>query len=220
MKRTVLTVTSLVVCALLPAAAPAQKNKKQSGNLSIQAASTIKFGKSVTISGKLTGPNNDNKSIVLREDSWPFDGLVNVNPPASTNAQGEYAFTRSPTVNTLYQTRQGSLDSQVVTVEVSPVVSLRLSDRTPVAGRRVRFSGTVCPEHDGAPLQIQRRVAPKRYTTVTKTTLADAPGSTCSTYSKRVRIRRDGTYRTRILDSVDLDHTAGNSPARRIDVHR
>jgi hypothetical protein len=219
MKRIVLTATSLAVCALLPAAAPAQKNKKQPGNLTIQAASTIKFGRSVTISGKLTGPNNDNKSIVLREDPFPFDGLVNVNPPASTNAQGEYAFTRSPTVNTLYQTRQGGLDSQVATVQVSPVVSLRLSDSTPVAGRRVRFSGTVCPEHDGAGLKIQRRIAPKRFRTVAGTTLADAPGKTCSTYSKRVRVRRDGTYRALIPDSVDLDHVAGASRARRIDVH-
>src|SRR5215216_1280752 len=118
MKRIVLTATSLAVCAVLPAAAPAQK-KKQPGNLTIDAPSTVKFGRSITISGKLTGPGNDNKSIVLREDPWPFDGLVNVNPPATSNAQGEYAFTRAPTVNTLYQTRQGGLESRVLAVEVS-----------------------------------------------------------------------------------------------------
>jgi hypothetical protein len=219
MKRIVLTVTSLAACALLPAAALAQPKKKQPGNLTIQTPTTVKFGKSITISGKLTGPNNDNRSIMLREDPFPFGAFDNVNPQATTNAQGEYAFTRSPTVITRYQTRQGSNESQIVTVGVSPAISLSLSDSTPAAGKRVRFSGRVCPEHDGASLQIQRRVGPGRFSTVARTTLADAPGTSCSRYSKRVRVRRDGTYRTFLADTVDADHVAGTSRARRIDVH-
>jgi hypothetical protein len=214
MKRIFLTAIVIAMAGLLPAAAIAQK--KQPGNLTLTAPETVKFGRAVTLSGKLTGPNNDNKAVTLREDPFPFATFDDVAPTATTNAQGDYSFVRSPTVNTRYQTRQGGVESQVVTVLVSPTITLGLSDRTPRAGRRVRFFGRLCPEHDGQALVIQRRTAPKQWRNVASTTLADA-GTTCSTYSRRVRVRRDGTYRTRF--GGHDDHAAGNSRARRIDVH-
>jgi hypothetical protein len=119
-------------------------------------------------------------------------------------------------VNTRYQARQGGLESEILTVSVSPRVSLRVGDRTPAAGKRVRFSGRVCPQHDGASLAIQRRRAPKRWRTVAQVVTADA-GDECSTYSRRRRVRRDGVYRT--FFSGDADHAAASSRARRIDVH-
>jgi hypothetical protein len=91
-----------------------------------------------------------------------------------------------------------------------------LSDRTPAAGKRVRFSGRVCPQHDGVSLALQRRTAPKQWRTVARVVTADA-GDECSTYSRRRRVRRDGVYRT--FFSADADHAAGSSRARRIDVH-
>jgi hypothetical protein len=136
---------------------------------------------------------------------------------ATTDVNGDYAFTRTPTVNTRYQVRQGGEESEVVTVSVRPAISLRVGDRTPAAGRRVRFSGRVCPEHDGAALAIQRRRAPKIWRTVRRVALADDPGTTCSTYSRRVRVRRDGAYRASL--AADADHAAGTSRPRRIDVH-
>ena len=209
---------SVVILALLvalPGMAPAAQ--KQPGNLTISAsAGSVKFGRSVTLSGKLTGPKSDGKNVMLREDPSPFDAFDTVGT-ATTDANGDYSFTRTPTVNTRYQSRQGGNESEVVTVTVSPAISLRLSDRTPAAGRRVRLSGRVCPEHDGAALEIQRRRAPKRWRTVRRATLADDPGTACSTYSRRVRVRRDGAYRTFL--AADADHAAGTSRQRRIDVH-
>jgi hypothetical protein len=98
---------------------------------------------------------------------------------------------------------------------VSPRVSLRFGDRTPAAGKRVRLSGKVCPEHDGASLQIQRRKATKRWRTVARVVMADA--GTCSSYARRLRVRRDGAFRT--LFAGDGDHAAARSRVRRIDVH-
>jgi len=206
---------AVVLVAALPAVALGQQG--QPGNLTISAsADTVKFGRSVTLSGKLTGPKSDGKSITLREDPFPFDAFDNV-ATATTDANGDYAFTRTPTVNTRYQARQGGEESEVITVSVRPAISLRVGDRTPAAGRRVRFSGRVCPEHDGAALAIQRRRAPGQWRTVRRATLADAPGTACSTYSRRVRVRRDGAYRAFL--AAHEDHAAGRSRSRRIDVH-
>jgi hypothetical protein len=63
-------------------------------------------------------------------------------------------------------------------------------------GPTVRFWGRVCPEHVGASLAIQRRTAPKRWRTVRRTTLADLPGSRCSSYARRLRVRRSGARRS------------------------
>ena len=212
--RRVLSAASVALGVLaLPGSGVAQGQ----GNLTLSASQkTVKFGASVTLSGKLTGPNNDSKNVQLREDPFPFADFDNVGN-VMTNAQGDYSFVRTPSVNTLYMTRQGGTESKIVTVEVSPAISVRVSDRTPKVGTRIRFSGQVCPEFDGESLRIQRRVAPGRWRTVKRATLKDVPGGTCSSYARRVRVRRDGTYRTFL--PADADHAKSNSRTRRINVH-
>jgi hypothetical protein len=216
MSRVLATATVLVLCVAVPAAVTAQKPSKQPGQLSLSGVpNPVKFGKSVTISGKLAGPGKAKKDVTLSEDPFPVDDLTRVGT-ATVDDQGDYSFVRSPTVNTRYQTRQGGLESEILTVSVSPRVSLHVGDRTPAAGKRVRFSGRVCPQHDGASLAIQRRRAPRRWRTVAQVVTADA-GDECSTYWRRRRVRRDGVYRT--FFSGDADHAAASSRARRIDVH-
>jgi hypothetical protein len=230
MNRILIAVTVLAACASVPAATankppdkPAKKQPgkpvdtpgKQAGALSLTVApNPVKFGQSVTISGSLTGPNPTGRTITLREDPFPFDNLSNVGT-VDTDAQGNYSFVRSPTANTRYQTRQGGTESEIVTVAVKPRITLRFGDRTPAAGRRVRLRGKVCPEHDGGTLQIQRRKASKQWRTVAQVTMADA--GSCSSYARRLRVRRDGAFRT--LFAADSDHAATRSRVRRIDVH-
>lgn len=229
MNRILVAATVLVACASVPAATahkppdkppkkppgkPVDRPPKQAAALSLSATpNTVKFGRSVTVSGNLTGRNNTGRTVTLREDPFPLDELLNVGS-ASTDAQGSYSFVRSPTATTGYQARQGGVESQVVTVSVSPRVSLRFGDRTPAAGKRVRFSGKVCPEHDGGTLQIQRRKARRQWRTAARVTMADA--GTCSSYARRLRVRRDGSFRT--LFAADPDHAAARSRVRRIDV--
>lgn len=216
MKRTILALVVLVGFSVVPPAS-AQKPPKQPGNLTISTSpEPVRFGKSVTISGKLTGPKSAGKTIQLREDPFPFDLLENV-ATVDTNAQGDYSFLRTPSVNTRYQTRQGGNESKLVTVTVRPRISFRVSDRTPRRGRRIRLFGRVCPEHDGALLRIQRRIARGQWRTVARTQLRDLPGATCSAYSRRVRPRRDVVLR--LFLAADADHADGFSRRRRIDVH-
>lgn len=213
MRSTILLSVALLGLAATPAAANHQPGHQPSGNLTISAGSTlIKFGSSVTLSGKLTGRNPDGKSVTVQADPFPFAAFENLGT-VTTNATGDWSFINKPAVNTRYRARQGGTESPELTVNVRAAISLRVSDATPRAGARVRFSGRLCPEHDGATVALQRRTS-KGFRTVSSTTLADA--GTCSTYSKQLRVRRDGVYRA--FFAGDADTAAGPSRRRRINV--
>jgi hypothetical protein len=185
------------------------------GNLTLAAQpSTVTFGRAVTLSGKLTGNNNSGRPVTLRSDPFPFDNFDNAGN-ATTNAQGDYSLTQTPSLNTRYQARSGNEESAIVTVLVRPTVSLRLSDSTPRRGQRVRFSGRVCPEHDGSRVAIQRR-SRTGFRTVGRATLQDVPGTTCSRFARGLAVRRDGTYRAVIRGHND--HATGLSRSRRANV--
>ncbi len=79
----------------------------------------------------------------------------------------------------------------------------------------MRFSGRVCPEHDGTTVSIQRR-SNGRFRTIRRTTLRDIPNVACSSYRSVIRIRSTGRYRTVI--GAHADHARGVSPARRATV--
>jgi hypothetical protein len=64
-------------------------------------------------------------------------------------------------------------------------------------------------------VRLQRRGSGGRYRTIARTKLRDA-GNDRSTYSRRLRVFRDGTYRARV--PADADHLAGTSRRRRVDV--
>jgi hypothetical protein len=217
MKKIALVVIALAIWPLAASAnhKPGHSAPGGSGNLTLGAQpGTVVFGRTTTLSGKLTGNNNAGRQVTLRSDPFPFDNFSDAGT-ATTNTQGDYASAQKPTVNTRYQARSGNEESGIVTVLVRPRVSLRLSDSTPSAGQRVRLSGRVCPEHDGARVAIQRRTR-TGFRTVARTTLKDVPGSTCSRYARGIRVRRDSTYRT-VLGAHN-DHARGTSPRRRANV--
>jgi hypothetical protein len=179
------------------------------------------FRRATVISGRLKGPDNAGKTVVLREDEFPFgDGAKNV-ATTTTDAKGDYAFTRRPARNTSYQavaTRavtDGTAVSPAVLVKVRIRMSLRVSDRTPRVGQLVRFSGVACPAHKGLGVRIQRRTPKGTFRTVRRTTLRAAPR--CSAYSRRFRIFRDGVYR---VTADDSDHARGFSRTRFLNTPR
>jgi hypothetical protein len=212
MKR-VLVISAAALAALV---APSAQGAPPTQTLTMSAsATTVKFGGTVTLSGKLAGGKVDAKNVTVRQDPFPIDGFANAGS-ATTNATGDWSLAVKPTANTRFQARSGKADSPAVDVMVRPAISLKLSDRTPTRGQRVRFSGTLCPEHDGVAIALQRRTA-EGWRTVAKPVLADVAGATCSSYAKRLRVRRDSAYRARFLG--DADHVAGNSRVRRAQVH-
>jgi hypothetical protein len=215
MKPTLVIAIAAVLGVAAPAAADHRPGHGDPRNLTISATpTTVKFGGSVTLSGKLTGSNNAGRTVNIEHDVFPVDTFANAGS-ATTNATGDWTFAHKPTANTRYRARSGNAESQNQDVMVRPAITLRLSDRTPRPGQRVRFSGRLCPEHDGVKVALQRRFG-KTWRTLRQPTLKDVTGSTCSSYSQRLRVRRDGAYRTRFLG--DADHVAGNSRARRANV--
>jgi hypothetical protein len=208
--------------ALLPAAAPAhhqpghQGGGGGTGNLTLAATpNPVRHGRTVTFTGKLTGSSNSGRTVNLFSDAFPYDSFAAAGS-AVTNTSGDYSLTHKPTLNTRYEARVGNERSAVVTVLVRPAVSLRLSDYTPTRGQRVRFSGRVCPQHDGSSLSIQRRYR-TGYRTVRRTTLKDIVGSTCSSYRRTFRVYRDGRFRAVI--GAHADHATGLSRSRVANAH-
>jgi hypothetical protein len=213
MKRT-LFIAAAALAAVLVSTAQAQPEPK---NITLDATpTTVKFGGTVTLSGKLTGQNNSGRPVVVQQDPFPIDTFSNAGT-ATTNSTGDWSLILKPDRNTRYQARSGNADSKTVDVMVRPAISLRVSDRTPAAGTKVTFSGRLCPEHDGVRVALQRRSANNQWRTLRNPLLKDLPGTECSSYSRGLRPRRDGAFR--ILFRGDTDHAEGNSRVRRVNVH-
>jgi len=213
MKRT-LFIAAAALAALLVSTAYGQPQPK---NITIDATpTTVKFGGTVTLSGKLTGQNNDNRPVNVQQDPFPIDTFSNAQT-ATTNASGDWSLILKPDRNTRYQAHSGNADSKTVDVMVRPAISLRVSDRTPAAGTRVTFSGRLCPEHDGVRVALQRRSANNQWRTLRNPLLKDLPNTECSSYSRGLRPRRDGAFR--ILFRGDTDHAEGPSRVKRVNVH-
>jgi hypothetical protein len=211
MKRIIIT-TAAVAMLAMPAALSAQQGQ----TLTLTASPTaVKFGGTITLSGKLSGNNVDGRNVRIQRDVLPLDSFENAGN-ATTNATGDWSLAITPDANARYRASVGNTDSTPVDVTVRAAVSLRLSDRTPRVGQRVRFSGRVCPEHDAVAIALQRRFS-TGWKTISSPVLADIPNAACSSYSVTRRVRRDGRFRARFLG--DTDHAAGNSRVKRARVH-
>jgi len=179
------------------------------------------FRGATVISGRLKGPNNAGKTVVLREDEFPYGTGIRNAATTTTDAKGDYTFTRRPARNTAYQAvantgvTYGTTVSIGVLVKVRIRMSLRVGDRTPRVGQIVRFRGRACPAHDGLLVRIQRKTRKGTFRTVRRTTLRAA--TRCSVYRRRFRVYRDGTYR---VTSDDRDHARGFSRPRFLNAHR
>lgn len=179
----------------------------------------VVFGRTTALSGMLTAAKAGDQKVDVQADFFPYDGRFTKVTTAKTAANGAWTAAVKPPLNTRFRAHKGKTNSPVITVLVRIRVSLKVSDRTPKARRRVRFSGRACPEHDGALVGIQRRTRTRKWRTVRRTRLRDLAGSPCSRFSKRLRVGRDGTYRALVV-SPHGDHANGRSSRRRIDVHR
>lgn len=96
-------------------------------------------------------------------------------------------------------------------------VTLKFSDSTPLAGKRVRVFGVVKPARDGRKVQIQKRLRNGKFKTIATTRLKAAPGDK-SLYALRLRLAADTVLRARVAG--DDEAATGLSKRRKLDVHR
>ncbi len=205
-------------------AKPGQPNPPAAGGTDLTIAAqpnpTV-FRRATVISGRAKGPDNAGKTVVLRQDEFPFGIGVRDVATTTTDAKGDYSFTRRPARNTSYQAvapgtaTYGMAVSPAVLVKVRIRMGLRVSDRTPRVGQLVRFRGRACPAHRGLGVRIQRKTRKGTFRTVRRTKLR--AGTRCSRYSRRFRIFRDGTYR---VTADDRDHARGFSRTRFLNTPR
>jgi hypothetical protein len=215
--RSLLTATAALVVGLaLVAPGVAQKPPKP-GSLTLRtSADQVTFSNPVTLNGKVKGAK---AGVLVSLERRSTDAAAFV-PAATvaTNRNGDFSFTQRPSKSTVYRATAATTPpavSREVTTAVAPLVGLRVGDRTPRKGQRVRFRGTVRPQHDGTRVAIQRKRRDGTWATVATPRLRDA-GSAYSRYSKRLRIRRTGTYRTVI--AAHADHAEGISRERTLTV--
>jgi thermitase len=221
MRRIVTASLFLLVILAMPFVADGAPKNPASGDLTISATpKLLVYGQATTIAGKLkASPLRSNVPLRLEDNPAPFTRGFELVKTSTTDRNGDYSFAGiPPLLNTRYRTTAIAprASSSELLVQVAIKVVLRLSDRTPRAGGRVRFFGTAAPQHDGRLVYIQRRTATGAWRTVARTALKDA-GTELSQYSRRIRVRRDGTYRARVFH--DSDHADGTSRTKSAAVH-
>jgi hypothetical protein len=212
----------LIAGALLaPVAASAQKPPKPPGQQGVTlqpSATVVTFSQPVTTKVSVKGAKAG-VGITLqhrRSTSATWSDLET----KPTDAQGDASFTARPRVNVYYRALARTSPEQTSAeslVKVAPLVGFRVSDSTPRAGQRVRFSGTVRPRHNGRRVYVQRKRGAGSFVTIRRTTLR-AARSTYSKYSLRVRVRSTATYRVRVLGHAD--HAMGVSRERLLTTSR
>jgi hypothetical protein len=202
--------------------ADAQFTTPPAGAAAVTIAATprvVTFGRPVTIAGRATGRPND--KVDLEQTPFPFTDPFKNAAQGTTDSAANFSFQVTPALNTRYRAvvKSPPATSADVTVLVRTKVGLRLSDRTPRRGARVRFKGSVLPAHDGSRVRIQRRTS-AGWRTIARPVLRTATpvgGVERSKYRRRIRVRRDGTYRT--VMPRHGDHARGKSIRRRARVH-
>lgn len=217
--------------AFVPAAA-AQKPQKPAPSTPVTpptraavtldaSPTTIVYSRVTTLSGRLSGRTVGGVGIrVFQDRTRPYgDSYTLTSLTARTTRNGRYSLAAKPLANTQYRVVASvspAVTSPPKLVLVRSLVGIRLSDSTPRRGSLVRFSGSAFPAHDGRRVTIQKRSRTGRFVTVARTRLRDA-GTAKSTYSRRVRLYRDGVYRVKVTG--DGDHINGLSRLKSIDVH-
>lgn len=182
----------------------------------------VVFGSSSTITGQVTGKKASGAAVELQSQSFPYSSPFSVVARTTADATGHYSFKVIPGLNTLYRVlakAAPAATSPNVLVKVRVRVTLGVGTTRPVSGQLVRFSGFVLPAYNGKLVQIQRKTATGWKTVARAKLLAAKPlrGIARSKYSKRLRIRRSGSYRVR-FNPADGTRLANTSAIRRLSV--
>jgi hypothetical protein len=168
----------------------------------------IPFGKGTVLAGTLTGTGNAGRRVVLQSNPWPYtQGFQNATNEQVTNAQGGFSF---PVLfvpfNTQYRVQmpeRPQVVSPIVTVGVKQYVRTHVSRKRVRRGHRVRFSGTVKPVRVGEQVAFQKKRS-GRWVTIAGTIVHSG-----GRYSKRVKVRRGGSFRV-WTGVVDQQYTSNH----------
>jgi hypothetical protein len=172
------------------------RTQRQPLGLTLNASrNPVKPGGLTILGGTLSGTGNANRRVQLQFNPFPYtQGFQNIADIHLTNEQGGFSFPildiRTTTQYRVVLPQNPNVESPVVGVGVAPRVGANVKR---LGNRRVRFSGKIRPAQDGTQVAIQR-LRNGQWVTIGGTVARHARSS-YSRYSKRMRIRRSGTYR-------------------------
>jgi hypothetical protein len=185
--------------------------------LSISAVpNPVVYGRAVSVTGVLTGPDVAGKAIALQSRPFPFTGpFQQIGNSVLTTAPGAYGFTMTPTVTTHLRVLDQSKPSvtsatAIQSVALATTLKVRRSRRHP---GRFRFSGHVTPTHVGNAVLIQRRKRGHWKTVRLSLTRAGTP--IYSRFSRRLRLHRGGKFRV-VVRATGGDYVDGVTRVVRI----
>jgi hypothetical protein len=182
----------------------------------------VVYSRPFTISGQLTGTGSAHATVTLLGRPFPFTSpFGKLGNSVVSNADGTYSFPfTSALATTQLEIRADTnppITTPVVTMPVESLISLHVTGHVR-KGHLARFSGVVLPAQDGLVVKIQKRGRDGVFHTVAHTNLRHKSASS-SFYTRRLRLRRTGTYQTVVQSAGGLVYP-GASPAKSIKVRR
>ncbi len=158
----------------------------------------VTFGGGTTIAGNLSGTGNAGRTIVMRQNPFPFtQGLQPFGTKLVTDPNGNFSVALlSVPITTQFQAQidNSAVASGVLTVPVAVRVGTNVSRTRVKRGRTIRFTGSIRPARDGAQVAIQKIGRSGKWVTIAGT-ITRHRSSTLSVFGKSVRVPRGGSYR-------------------------
>jgi hypothetical protein len=174
------------------------------------------FGKTIAVSGTLSGPDVGGKQVVLQTKIFPFTGAFKqFGNTVVTTPTGGYSFFVPALINVQLRVAEKSAPkamSQVVTAGVALKVSLKAL-RSKKVHNRIRFSGRVAPLRTGNAVLIQRHT--KRGWTRVGLTLTRTGTGGFAKFAKKVRLSKGGRFRA-LVKTTGGDLVDGHSRSVRV----
>lgn len=176
------------------------KTPRQPLGLTLAATpNPVVFGGGTTLTGNLSGTGNAGRQIILQQNTFPYTaGFLTVGNPQLTAANGSFSFALlAVPLNTQYRVLipdKPEIASPILGVNVAVRVRTDVSSTRVRTGQNVRFFGRIHPGRPGALVGIQKLNSKNNWVTVAGT-ITHKVNAGSSSFSKRVRIRRGGSYR-------------------------
>jgi hypothetical protein len=166
----------------------------------------VVFGSATTLAGQLTGTGSAGRQIVLQQRGFPYtSAFADVGNPIVTDAAGNFSLPQTLVpLTTQFRVRTATgqrVTSDVATVSVARRVATSVTATRVKRGRLLGFSGTIRPARAGSRFAVQKLASNGRWVVVAGG-IARSATSEYSTYSRRVRVPRGGSYRI-YVESLD-----------------
>lgn len=180
------------------------------------------YSRPFTISGQLIGTGSAHATVTLLARAFPYTSpFAPLGNSVVSNADGTYAFQFTAAGSSAQIQIRANTDppvpATIVSLPVSSLISMHVTSHVR-KGRLARFAGTVLPAQDGLVVNIQKRGRDGVFRTVAHTNLKHRNASS-SRYSRRLRIKRTGTYQA-VVQSAGGVVQPGTSPAKSIKVRK